>query len=754
LARETKDAITAERERKQRIEERRKHQLSSSFNTSATNTMPTDETSTQVDEYFLDVNKETDEKLIQIDEKLVKCLKPHQFEGIQFMWDSCFESVKLLKKGDKGSGCLLAHCMGLGKTLQVIALVHTVMIHKSLTNVNRVLILLPVNVQKNWREEFHKWTSKCSQRIRIYELPEDKNGSSAKERVKKRLNEIKLWFNKGGVFLIGYNIFVRLVQGLNMGKQAKSMVDEFHKCLLNPGPDLIVCDEGHILKNEKTTLSKNINKIATSRRIVLTGTPMQNNLIEYHCMVSFVKPNLLGNIKEFKNRFANPINNGQHRDSTDADVRYMKKRAHILHKELDGCVQRKDYQVLAKFLPTKHEYVIKVRMSDKQIDLYRKYLNEVSGIGKQARVDGNKLQGADLFSDFQSLSRIWTHPWVLKINEVRVQKRELQQLERGFIVDEDDEEDDDKILDKLSEKTESDNEVINLDLYLDDDELLEVPSSKTRSRKSIVSKSVVDITKDTTPPSPPQRWWTDLVPEEMEFQIEMSGKLVVFERILEKCQENGDKLLVFSQSLMSLDLIEKFLEFLHRKKKGSWKCNHDYYRMDGSTDIKMRQSHVAAFNDPENRRARLFIISTKAGGIGINLVGANRCIIFDATWNPSFDTQSIFRIYRFGQMKSVFVYRLLAEGTMEEKIYQRQVHKQSLSQRVIDEHQLDRHFTHSELSDLYKFEPDIYDADKETVFDLPFDDILKELLIECKTWIASYHKHDSLLENKVDEGNY
>lgn len=105
------------------------------------------------------------------------------------------------------------------------------------------------------------------------------------------------------------------------------------------GPDLVVCDEGHILKNEKTSISIAMYRIKTQRRIVLTGTPLQNNLKEYYCMVQFVKPNLLGTYKEYLNRFVNPITNGQYTDSTQRDLSVMRKRAHVLHKLLDGIVQ-------------------------------------------------------------------------------------------------------------------------------------------------------------------------------------------------------------------------------------------------------------------------------------------------------------------------------------------------------------------------------------------------------------------------------
>ena len=119
-------------------------------------------------------------------------------------------------------------------------------------------------------------------------------------------------------------------------KFKKKQKEVFLECLIDPGPDLVVCDEGHVLKNTKSALNMAMNRIKTRRRIILTGTPLQNNLSEYFAMVDFVKPKLLGTFNEFRNRFVNPITNGQNADSTDRDVRIMKKRSFILNDMLKG----------------------------------------------------------------------------------------------------------------------------------------------------------------------------------------------------------------------------------------------------------------------------------------------------------------------------------------------------------------------------------------------------------------------------------
>ncbi len=153
---------------------------------------------TKLKELYLDIDSKTKVPLIPVDKSIVKHLKTHQIEGVKFMWDSCFEKVELIQKGHKGSGCMLAHCMGLGKTLQVITLVHTLLVHRKLTSVNRVLIIVPVNVLNNWRAEFAQWTEECSQQVKVYTIATEKN-----ETNKQRLEVLETWYDKGGVVLIG-----------------------------------------------------------------------------------------------------------------------------------------------------------------------------------------------------------------------------------------------------------------------------------------------------------------------------------------------------------------------------------------------------------------------------------------------------------------------------------------------------------------------------------------------------------------------
>uniref|UniRef100_A0A8D1QR24 Transcriptional regulator ATRX n=1 Tax=Sus scrofa TaxID=9823 RepID=A0A8D1QR24_PIG len=727
----------------------------------------------------LDEDEETKEPLVQVHRNMVIKLKPHQVDGVQFMWDCCCESVKKTKKSP-GSGCILAHCMGLGKTLQVVSFLHTVLLCDKL-DFSTALVVCPLNTALNWMNEFEKWQEglKDDEKLEVSEL-------ATVKRPQERSYMLQRWQEDGGVMIIGYEMYRNLAQGRNV--KSRKLKEIFNKALVDPGPDFVVCDEGHILKNEASAVSKAMNSIRSRRRIILTGTPLQNNLIEYHCMVNFIKENLLGSIKEFRNRFINPIQNGQCADSTMVDVRVMKKRAHILYEMLAGCVQRKDYTALTKFLPPKHEYVLAVRMTPIQCKLYQYYLDHLTGVGNSSE-GGRGKAGAKLFQDFQMLSRIWTHPWCLQLDYISKENKGYfdEDSMDEFIASDSDETSMSLSSDDFTKKKKTKGKRGKKDSSSsgsgsdNDVEVIKVWNSRSRGggegnvdetgNNPSVSLKLEEskAASSSNPSSPAPDWYKDFVTDADAEVLEHSGKMVLLFEILRMAEEIGDKVLVFSQSLISLDLIEDFLELASREKtedkdkpliykgEGKWLRNIDYYRLDGSTTAQSRKKWAEEFNDETNVRGRLFIISTKAGSLGINLVAANRVIIFDASWNPSYDIQSIFRVYRFGQTKPVYVYRFLAQGTMEDKIYDRQVTKQSLSFRVVDQQQVERHFTMNELTELYTFEPDLLDdpnSEKKKKRDtpmLPKDTILAELLQIHKEHIVGYHEHDSLLDHKEEE---
>ncbi|KAM7374138.1 hypothetical protein PAMP_006813 [Pampus punctatissimus] len=733
LRAETQEALREEEERCKRLAER-EQQMEDTREIIVIEDEPCPITTKLV----LDQDEETKEPLVQVHKNLVTRLKPHQVDGVQFIWDSCCESVKKANSSP-GSGCILAHCMGLGKTLQVVTFLHTVLLSKNL-KFRTALVVCPLNTVLNWIREFKKWQENMGEdKVKVTELVTLKAPP-------ERLRALQRWQTKGGVMIIGYEMY----RNLSLGQKIENehWKKEFKTLLVDPGPDFVVCDEGHILRNEASNISKATNAIKTRRRVVLTGTPLQNNLVEYHCMVNFIKKNLLGSLGEFRNRFINPIQNGQCADSTPKDVRIMKKRAHVLHAMLAGCVQRRDYSELTQFLPPKHEYVVAVRVSPLQYKLYRHYLDHVAGVGSLTN-RGKVRAGANLFKDFQVLSRIWTHPWCLQLSYINRENKEHEkknEVKAAALLG--------NVESAVTETGQSKNKDKEVNVH--------ISTTLTGAVKDAPAIGDEEATISSRPQSTGDSWFKNLLSQNDAKVLEHSAKMVLLFEILQMAEAVEDKVLVFSQSLISLDLIEDFLEASHRArdsssiKAGSWIKNVDYCRLDGSTSAVLRTKWADQFNNAANVRCRLFLISTRAGSLGINLVAANRVIIFDASWNPSYDIQSIYRVYRFGQLKHVFVYRFLAQGTMEEKIYERQVTKQSLSYRVVDQQQIERHFTLFELTELYTFEPDLLDdpnskKSKRTTSVLPKDNVLAMLLQTCKDQIVSYHEHESLLDHKQEE---
>jgi transcriptional regulator ATRX len=232
LTRDTQDAMKAENERRKRLDEMRKMEEDLNHSASKLTNKPND--------VFLYIDKTTKQPQLRVDPKISRHLKPHQIEGIKFMWYNCYENLSMVKRGHSGSGCILAHCMGLGKTLQVIALVHTLIAHAKETKVNRVIIMLPVNVQSNWHDEVKKWTKYCDVQIidKVFQLPMTASKGLNQDLTNMRLNTLKDWARDGGVLLLGYKLFVNLTNGPKMPKEKR---EQFQQLLVSPGADLIIC---------------------------------------------------------------------------------------------------------------------------------------------------------------------------------------------------------------------------------------------------------------------------------------------------------------------------------------------------------------------------------------------------------------------------------------------------------------------------------------------------------------------------------
>jgi len=329
------------------------------------------------------------------------------------MYDNIVESLTRIENKKTGFGCILAHAMGLGKTFQVISFIEVVL---RCTTAQRVLCIVPINTIQNWQSEFNNWLPENGQHrldqdtLINYKRPFKVHTINDFAKTLKQRTEIILeWRNRGGVLLIGYEMFRTLVQNSTTSKQMKNQkklafssigdtkpaefddrpelakMSEIQVALLTP--DLVVCDEGHRIKNNMANIAKTLQKIATKRRVVLTGYPLQNNLTEYWCMVDFVRPSYLGTKAEFSNMFERPIMNGQCVDSTREDVKLMRYRAHVLHSLLEGFVQRRGHDVFYGQLTLKQEYIVLLKMSPMQKELYLAFMEAIGAMSTNEKAN-------------------------------------------------------------------------------------------------------------------------------------------------------------------------------------------------------------------------------------------------------------------------------------------------------------------------------------------------------------------------------
>uniref|UniRef100_A0A8C7XHJ6 RAD54 like 2 n=1 Tax=Oryzias sinensis TaxID=183150 RepID=A0A8C7XHJ6_9TELE len=654
---------------------------------------------------LVNINHPAEEKDIFLAPQLARAVKPHQIGGIRFLYDNLIESLERYKTSS-GFGCILAHSMGLGKTLQVISFIDILLRN---TEAHTVLAIVPVNTLQNWLTEFNLWLPPSEA------LPPDTDPSVVLARTFKvhilndehkttlaRAKVVEEWSRDGGVLLMGYEMYrlLSMKKSFVMGKKRKSKkpagpviidLDEedrqqelmkgIEKAIARPGPDVVICDEGHRIKNYHASTSQALKNIRSRRRVVLTGYPLQNNLIEYWCMVDFVRPDFLGTRQEFSNMFERPILNGQCVDSTPQDVRLMRYRSHVLHSLLEGFVQRRGHDVLRDQLPAKDEHVILVRLSSVQRALYTEFMKRFREAGNSGWLGLNPLKA------FCVCCKIWNHP------------------------------------DVLYEALQKENQANEQDLDLDDitsagNARCPAPSTGLKAKVTDSSNSKVNsslpplnASQDRTNQVITYEWAKDIMSNYRMGVLENSAKMLLLFHIIDESVRKRDKLLVFSQSLSTLTVIEDFLSKRPMpqnvnssdSQNQNWVRNLNYYRLDGSTSASERERLINQFNDPENNKTWVFLLSTRAGCLGVNLIGANRVVVFDASWNPCHDAQAVCRVYRYGQVKRCYIYRLVCDFTLEKKIYDRQVSKQGMSDRVVDDLNPVLNFTRKEVESLLHF---------------------------------------------------
>lgn len=443
-----------------------------------------------------------------------------------------------------------------------------------------------------------------------------------------------------------------------------------------------------MLNNDKSEISKTLSLIGTKRRIALTGTPLQNNLNEYYRMTNWIRPGCLApSVAKFEQDYVKIImsslmvslcffkyicnrNNGSlivyylmQSDSSEADQSRGENLLQELYAKLTPFVQRLDSSILESDLEFIQQAVIHVRQTKLQLKLNRAYKNFTTKNGIT-----NFLQR------FQELFPVNNHPGCLLI-------RSLSRQQSGD--------------EKSKKQTTANNQIVKSEYRSSDQSNQDVISLLDSEEEDVFeSKQDAPVPAQSNIIPSEKEWWRKVLSKHPNMSdVENGGKVILLLQILVHADTIGDKVLVFTQCLKTLDFIEQVLQTsdwsLHLpsiadlnpgKRYGKWRKNIEYLRIDGNVEAKKRGDLVNKFNDDKKRNessavsqedskknveetAKLFLISSNAGNVGINLIGANRVILFDSSWNPSKDEQSVHRSYRYGQKKPVYVYRLLTEGT-------------------------------------------------------------------------------------------
>ena len=531
----------------------------------------------------------------------------------EFLFEYQREGVEFLQKGD----VLLADEMGLGKTLQIISLLAC----KFMTGkLGKTLIIVPVSVIYQWIKELYSFFP-FLRVIVCHNSYEDFQQTSITNN------------SRNTVVITSYQTFL-------------NSSEDFYIVRYN----FLILDEAHKIKNNDTKIFKALNLIDARSRILMTGTPIQNNLKELWCLFNSIRPEILGSRAEFeKNYVIRPSKNEKITQDAKIKLAYIKEmiRPYLL---------RREKKMLEHELPTKSEKIVLCPMTDYQEILYENELerqrqnyerNLRNGINVDEFAGGN-------FSGIFRLRRICNHP------------------------------------------------SLNDNIDADDGNTENNSESKISGLENVTNKKV--------------------------------GKFVVMKFLLKKFAAEKRKTLIFTQTIKMLDLISEHLN----------EQRIVFERIEGKVTLPQREEAIKNFkDDPE---CKVMILTTRVGCLGLNLVMASRLIIYDPDWNPSIDRQARERIFRFGQTNDVETYMLLARGTIEEKIYQKQLFKTLLCNDILSEE--NKKDLLEEMKDLLSYKKLSKSAKNKGIIENVSEEQTEKTEIDGKEMIEFIRYRESRFTNK------
>ncbi|KAF5465666.1 hypothetical protein F2P56_015648 [Juglans regia] len=460
-------------------------------------------------------------------------LRPYQLEGLQWM-------LSLFNNNLNG---ILADEMGLGKTIQTISLIAYLMEYKGVTGPH--LIVAPKAVLPNWIYEFSMWAPGIAAFLYDGRLDE-----------RKAMREELSGEGKFNVLITHYDLIMR----------DKAFLKKMHWYYM-------IVDEGHRLKNHESVLARTlVSGYQIRRRLLLTGTPIQNSLQELWALLNFLLPHIFNSVQNFEVWFNAPFADKGDVSLTDEEELLIIRR---LHQVIRPFILRRKKDEVEKYLPGKSQVILKCDTSAWQ----KVYYQQITDVGRVG-LDNGTGKSKGLQNLTMQLRKCCNHPYL-------------------FV-------------------------------------------------------------------APGYDMW------QKEEIVRASGKFELLDRLLPKLHRAGHRVLLFSQMTRLLDIVQIYLQ-LH---------DYKYLRLDGNTKTEYRGALVDQFNAPDSPFF-MFLLSTRAGGLGLNLQTADTVILFDIDWNPQNDQQAEDRAHRIGQKKEVRVFVLITVGSVEEAILERAKQKMGIDEKVI-----------------------------------------------------------------------